>query len=127
MITFLTRVVKGRLFVLFAIFAFSACTYEQIAPQEITVPDNVSFSTDVQPIFDASCNTTGCHNAGGIPPDLSPANAWVSLVYFNYLDTVTTENSVLWKKIDTGSMKKYATNNDRAIIFQWIEQDAPDN
>jgi len=104
------------------------CVSDQISPEEIIVPENVSFSGDIIPIFDASCNFQGCHSTNGIPPDLTPEAAWVNLVYLNYVDTVTTENSILWKKIDTGgSMEPYVTDQDKALILSWIEQDAPEN
>jgi hypothetical protein len=104
------------------------CVSDQIAPREVIVPDLVSFVTDIVPIFDASCNGQGCHNTNGIPPDLTADRAWTSLIFFNYVDTVTTENSKLWQKIDAGgSMEQYATDQQRALILQWIEQDAPNN
>jgi hypothetical protein len=111
-----------------AIGFLSGCVSDQIAPKEVVVPDEVSFSTDLIPIFDASCNTQGCHSNNGIPPDLTRESAWVNLIFFNYVDTVDSKNSLLWRKIDEdGSMEKYITEQEKAFILQWIEQDAPDN
>lgn len=106
----------------------NACVSDQIAPKEIAVPDEVSFATDIVPIFESSCNQAGCHNNNGIPPVLTPEAAWVNLIFFNYVDTVNSENSFLWTKIDDGgSMAQYLSDEDKAFIFQWIEQDAPNN
>lgn len=114
--------------ILFMVGLLTGCVSDQVSPKEVLVPEEVSFSVDIIPIFDASCNTSGCHNSGGIPPDLTAGNAWNSLAFFNYLDTVTSTNSLLWKKIDDGgSMEQYVTETDKAFILQWIEQDAPDN
>jgi hypothetical protein len=105
-----------------------ACTYDTITPKEVEVPENVSFNADVIPIFDDDCNSSGCHTSGGIPPDLTPDNAYISLTFFGYVDTDFPEESELYKKIiPSGSMGEYATDQDRAIILKWIEQGALDN
>ncbi len=105
----------------------ASCTYEEIKPQKVDVPDSVKFSVNIIPIFNTSCNTTGCHNKGGIPPDLSSENAYVSLTFFGYVDVDVPESSILYEKITTGSMKNNATNQDRALILEWIKQGAQDN
>lgn len=105
----------------------SACTYDTILPKEQEVPDVVSFQNDIQPIFDINCNTAGCHNMGGIAPILTSGNAWFNLVFFDYVDTLNAFGSLLYKKIDGGSMTAFASDQDRAIILSWIEQGAKDN
>ncbi len=105
----------------------ASCTYEEIKPQKVDVPDSVKFSLNIIPIFNTSCNTTGCHNKGGIPPDLSPENAYTSLSFFGYLDTDIPESSIIYEKILTGSMKNNATDQDRSLILKWIKQGAQDN
>ena len=105
----------------------ASCTYEEIKPQKVDVPDSVKFSLNIIPIFNTSCNTTGCHNKGGIPPDLSPENAYTSLSFFGYLDTDIPESSIIYEKILTGSMKNSATDQDRSLILKWIKQGAQDN
>ncbi len=105
----------------------ASCTYEEIKPQKVDVPDSVKFSINIIPIFNTSCNTTGCHNKGGIPPDLSPENAYTSLSFFGYLDTDVPESSIIYEKIATGSMKNSATDQDRSLLLKWIKQGAQDN
>ena len=104
-----------------------SCTYETIESKEPEVPENVSFGIDVIPIFNSSCNASGCHSKGGIPPDLSEQNAYTSLIFFGYVDTDIPDQSKLYLKITTGTMKEFATDQDRAIILRWIEQGALDN
>lgn len=104
-----------------------ACTYETIEPVETVVPDSVRFSDNLIPIFNKSCNTTGCHSKGGIPPDLTPENAYNSLIFFGYVDTDVPEESIVYQETSSGSMKKYATDQDRALILKWIEQGALNN
>ncbi|MBN2092835.1 hypothetical protein JW964_24655 [candidate division KSB1 bacterium] len=46
-----------------------------------TIKEDPSFVTDIQPIFSASCATSGCHNvnaSGGL--DLSAGKAYINLV-----------------------------------------------
>lgn len=105
----------------------TSCTYEEIKPKEVEVPDVVLFSENIIPIFNASCNASGCHNKGGIPPNLSPEDAYVSLTFFGYVDVDDPEASILYEEITTGSMKNNATDQDRALILEWIKQGALDN
>ncbi len=105
----------------------ASCTYEEIKPQKVDVPDSVKFSVNIIPIFNSSCNGSGCHNTGGIPPDLTEPNAYTSLIYFGYVDVDVPESSILYEKITTGSMKGNATDQDRALILEWIKQGALDN
>jgi len=101
-----------------------SCTYDEIKPKKIDVPTVVSFSTDVIPIFNAKCNMTGCHSAGGQPPNLTSQNAYTSLTFYGYVDLVDPQASIIYQKITTGTMKQHASDQDRAIILKWIEQGA---
>ena len=106
---------------------FTSCEYDTITPKPIEVPDTVSFALDVAPIFDSNCNASGCHNTGGVSPDLTLDNAYISLTFFGYVDTTNPENSSLYSKIFSGSMKNNASDQDREIILKWIQQGALDN
>lgn len=105
----------------------ASCTDYVIKPAKVVVPDSVKFNANIIPIFNASCNKPGCHATGGHAPDLSPANAYTSLIYFGYVDTDTPENSIIYQKITTGSMKGNATDQDRELILKWIQQGALNN
>ena len=105
---------------------WTSCTYDTFNPQ---VPDEVSFSEDIIPVFNASCNGAGCHNEGGTPPDLSEANAWSSLIIGGYINAAEPENRLLYTKIlpPDGSMARFATDRDRTLILNWIQQGARDD
>jgi len=104
-----------------------SCTYDEIAPKKADVPAVVSFAADVIPILNANCNATGCHAAGGQPPNLSEANAYISLTLYGYVDILDPQASLIYEKITTGTMKQHASEQDRAIILKWIEQGAQEN
>ncbi len=121
----ITRNIGG--FWICVMLLLTSCVSDQISPEIVEVPESVSFSGDILPIFEASCNQAGCHGNNGVPPDLTAEAAWVSLIFFNYVDTVNSEESILWTALSEGSMESYATDQQRALILQWINQDAPNN
>lgn len=97
--------------------------------EEITRP--VGFAADILPIFNSSCNTSGCHNAGGKSPDLTAANAYNSLSTGNYFNVGNPVNSelYLWMTGKKGvPMPTTGINKDyNALILAWIKQGALNN
>ena len=96
---------------------------------EITRP--VSFTGDIIPIFNSSCNISGCHSAGGKSPDLSAANAYNSLFNGGYINTSNPETSelYLWMTGKKGTpMPTSGVNKDyNALVLAWIKQGAQNN
>jgi hypothetical protein len=96
---------------------------------EITRP--VSFTTDIVAIFNSSCNTSGCHNAGGKSPDLSATNAYTSLSNGGYINSSDPQNSelYLWMTGKKGTpMPTTGVNKDfNALVLAWIKQGAQNN
>lgn len=91
----------------------------------------VSFSQDIIPIFNSSCNASGCHSAGGKAPDLSATNAFGSLTTGNYFDANAPESSTIYLWM-TGKkstpMPVGGVNKDyNALILAWIKQGAQNN
>ncbi|HAQ65093.1 MAG TPA: hypothetical protein DCR43_04465 [Bacteroidales bacterium] len=112
---------------LFLLVGFTACEYDWVEPEVIVVPDVVSFNGDVIPVFDKSCNMSGCHAQGSTSPDLSSANAWDDLMAKGLINTETPAQSELYISVTTGSMKKFSNAANNAIILKWIEQGALNN
>lgn len=98
---------------------------------EVTGP--VSFKSDIVPLLNKNCSMSGCHNAGGLKPDLSEANAFNALEKGGYFDLNTPENSnvYLWltgKKSST--MPPNGNNNPDNInqfVLAWVKQGAKNN
>jgi len=97
--------------------------------EEITRP--VSFAADIIPIFNASCNTSGCHNTGGKAPDLSPNKAYNSLQNGGYLNTSAPESSelYLWMTGKKGTPMPVSGINKEynSLVLAWIKQGAQNN
>lgn len=97
--------------------------------EEITRP--VSFTGDIVPIFNNSCNTSGCHSSGGKSPDLSEASAYTALAGGNYFNTGDAKNSelYLWMTGKKGvPMPVSGINKDyNALVLAWIKQGALNN
>jgi len=97
--------------------------------EEIT--RTVTFAGDIIPIFNKSCNLSGCHSTGGKSPDLSASNAFNSLSAGNYLNTGDPQSSTIYQWI-TGKkstpMPVGGINKDyNALILAWIKQGAQNN
>ena len=109
----------------------TSCQKEYIVLEVIEVPDTVSFSEHVVPIFEEKCNTKGCHVRGAEPPDLTPENAHFELTITGLVNTDDPESSVLYQKLITKvkPMPPEETLHEakQQIILQWIVQGALDN
>jgi len=114
--------------ILFSLFV-SSCRYDFILPVPVVpVTGDVSFATQVLPIFSAD-NCISCHKPGGQSPDYTAANAYASIVpalvntaspalsrIYTFAGPTTSTHT--WKKL---------TAADDAIILQWITQGAKNN
>ena len=111
----------------------NACYYDQVIPVEPSAEDvgNVTFSADIIPIFNASCNVSGCHSAGGQKPNLTPANAYTSLMTGGYVNKTTPESSVIYQRMkgaDGTPMPPTGSNSTyNAKVLKWIELGAQNN
>jgi len=99
------------------------------APPDPNVP--VLFSTEIVPIFEANCYGGGCHD-GDMDPDLTPANAYNSLMTGGYVDTTNgganAESSILYQKLTTDMPPGQLLSSDKiAKILLWIQQGGNNN
>lgn len=125
--------IMGMFLVSISVLLLSGCYKDKTVlfdtGEEITRP--VGFAADILPIFNSSCNTSGCHNAGGKSPDLTAANAYNSLSTGNYFNVGNPVNSelYLWMTGKKGvPMPTTGINKDyNALILAWIKQGALNN
>ncbi|MFN8348623.1 MAG: hypothetical protein U0X91_26715 [Spirosomataceae bacterium] len=110
----------------------AGCYQDKTVPLEVAeVTRTVSFSQDIIPILNKSCNTSGCHNSGGQVPNLSASDAYNSLTVGNYVDKNAAATSILYLKM-TGKrgipMPVSGVNKEyNALIYAWIKQGASNN
>lgn len=123
---------KKLIILLGSLFIITACQYEVIEVEVIPPPDpnvELSFTTDILPIFTAGNNCTSCHAPGKTKPDLTAANAYASLK-----DGYLVENNPGSSKIYTyphpdASTHRWVvfTKNQAELLFTWINQGAKNN
>ena len=109
---------------------FTQCTWDQVIDEPIVVED-ISFADDIIPIFNASCNTTGCHITGTTAPDLTPGNAYNALHDGGYINIASPSQSILYKWMNDEEsipMPLSGVNAEyNAKVLQWITEGAEDN
>src|SRR6478672_2132389 len=68
-------------------------------------PQDVSFSGDLQPIFDANCTTSGCHDdKPSHNPSLVAGRSYNALMSGGYVNTAVPNSSVLYNEVKSGAM-----------------------
>jgi hypothetical protein len=109
----------------FLLVILAACTKYEIPkpPCPEDLPTGVSYSADVQPIFDAKC--VMCHN-GAQSPDLRPDWSYDELIDGEYIDTDFPCSSGLYETL-TGSHADRIEEDEVLTILGWIDEGAEDN
>jgi hypothetical protein len=108
-----------------------SCKYDEMLPYEPDPTIPVYFSADIIPIFNASCNGSGCHNGSGPAPDLRAESAYDALWDGGYIDVVDPPNSelYLWMRGERGFPMPLTGSNAtyNSTVLSWIEQGALNN
>jgi len=122
---------KSNIYLVLLVFGllFNACTYDFIAPVVVAPIDpnvDVSFSTQITPIFTAKC--ISCHKTGGQAPDLTAANAYNSIMTMQLANTASPATSVIYVHPNTAShtWQKYSAA-EAQLVLTWIQQGAKNN
>ena len=107
----------------------TGCYKDIISPE--TDPDGppqaVSFSTDLEPMFNAKCALSGCHGSGGHAPNLTAGSSYSSLVNGGFVNTIVPKSSRVYVMI-SGEMSPYIPSpKDKAKVLDWIRNGAPNN
>jgi hypothetical protein len=106
------------------IFAMASCKYSTIVP-DVPNPDvPVSYSAEIQPIFDQNC--VKCHKTGSTMPDLTAANSYKSLMDNQMVIAGDAANSILYTEV-IGGMQAYCDATSAGKIKNWINQGAKNN
>ena len=127
------RIISATTIVSLAVIFLGGCyngtTLDLTQDVEITGP--VGFKADVIPIFEESCSISGCHNPGGVKPDLSSDKAYNSLINGGYVDVSSPETSLVYEFVSgkrTPVMPVSGVDPTiAATILAWIQQGAQNN
>jgi len=127
----LLRKILPGIFALAALGWASGCYFDKSLILETEETREISFSQDMVPIFNESCNVSSCHSAGGIEPDLTAEKAYNNLINGNYIDLNAPENSelYLWMTGKRSSPMPLSGSDQKlnAVVLAWIKQGARNN
>ena len=122
----------GVLFTL--MIGLSGCYKDIITPELGSGPDDfpaqqVSFQTELAPIFNTSCATPNCHVTGTRAPYLTTAVSYTQIVNGGFVNLANPKESTLYQLI-IGDMAQYMpapvkTNTQK--VYDWIRNGAPNN
>jgi len=109
----------------FLIIILSACSHYEIpAPECPDGETGMSFSGDIQPIFDQRC--VACH-AGTQSPDLTTGWSYDELIDGGYVDVDFPCESRLHQVIYVEGHYDNSTEEEKLKILGWIQEGAQDN
>jgi len=110
----------------------TSCYYDEMPPDPVTpLPESVSYSKDVQPLWDQSC--ISCHKPGATAPDLTAPNSYSALVTNSkYVVSGNTAGSKLHKALigDGAPLMPPAgkwSDSKIALVDKWITDGALNN
>jgi hypothetical protein len=92
-------------------------------------PQQVSFQTELVPMFSGNCATAGCHASGAHEPFLTPALSYSQITNGGFLNLADPKESKLYKMI-SGDMAQYMPAPAKANtqkVYDWIRNGAPNN
>lgn len=106
----------------------TSCYYDQLPA--VPVPDTISYSKDVQSLWDKNC--TGCHGVGATSPDLTAANSYTDLTTGGYVVAGNAAASLLYKCLIGNGGPVMPTNGKMsadkiATVEKWINDGALNN
>ena len=116
------------------LIGLSGCYKDIITPELASGPDDlppqqVSFQTELVPIFNTNCALAGCHVSGAHAPYLTTAVAFTQIVNGGFVNLAIPKESMIYQMI-TGEMAQYMpapvkTNTQK--VYDWIRNGAPNN
>ncbi|WP_133158898.1 cytochrome c family protein [Flavobacterium alvei] len=110
----------------------TSCYYDEMPAEPVTpIPETVSYSKDIQPLWDTDC--ISCHKTGATSPDLTAANSYLALTKNNkYVIPGDAASSSLHKSLvgDGAAIMPTAgkwSDSKIALVDKWINAGALNN
>ena len=92
---------------LLSLIGLGGCYKDVLSPGQDpnAPPQEVSFSGDLQPIFDANCTTSGCHDEKpSHNPSLVAGKSYNALMSGGYVNTAVPNSCMLSKEVKSGAI-----------------------
>lgn len=110
----------------------TSCYYDEMPPEPVTpIPETVSYSKDIQPLWDQDC--ISCHKAGATAPDMTSANSYAAMTNSSKYVVAGNASTSLVYKLMTGTASPLMPPNGKisasklAILEKWINAGALNN
>ena len=110
----------------------TSCYYDEMPPEAvIPIPETVSYSRDIQPLWDQDC--ISCHKPGVTAPDLTTTNSYSALMTNNkYVIPGNVVGSKLHKSLVADGASIMPTegkwsDSKIALVDKWINDGALNN
>jgi hypothetical protein len=121
--------VLRTLVVLSSLLILSSCYYDEAIEEIIPEDTIVSFSAEIQPIFNTNC--TSCHPLIVAAPNLTEDNSYDAIHMGSYIVSKDLDASILYQRLlgqpsvmpPSGPLPK----NEIDLVKRWIEQGALNN
>lgn len=111
--------------------AFTSCYKDIIKPNLAEDPDGspkqVSFKTELEPLFNASCAKSGCHVSGAHKPYLTTGISYQEIVNGGFVNLALPKESILYKNIYGEMAEHIPSKADKQKVYDWIRNGAPNN
>jgi len=121
--------IPQKLAILLFLLSLVSCFYDEGISEVIPEDSVISYSLDIQPIFDNNC--TLCHPLITANPDLTKINSYDAITSDNYIVPEDLDASLLYQKLignpnvmpPSGPLPKKEID----LVKTWIEQGALNN
>jgi hypothetical protein len=112
-------------------FGLTGCYKDVIKPELAVDPDGppqqVSYSQELAPMFEASCALAGCHVSGAHKPYLKSAESYNQITGGGFVNTNFPKLSILYTAV-YGEMAQYLPSaSKKQKVYDWIRNGAPNN
>ena len=110
----------------------TSCYYDEMPPEApVPIPETVSYTKDIQPLWDQDC--ISCHKPGSTAPDLTAANSYSALTANNkYVIPGNAAGSKLHKSLVGDGAALMPTSGQWSasrieLVDKWINAGALNN
>ncbi|MEP7375729.1 MAG: hypothetical protein ABI675_20195 [Chitinophagaceae bacterium] len=113
------------------VMGFTSCYKDIIKPDLAEDPDGppkqVSFKTELAPLFNSSCALAGCHVSGAHKPYLATDASYLQIVNGGFVNLALPKESILYKNIYGDMAEHIPSKTDKQKVYDWIRNGAPNN